>query len=390
MKNKTLLVICHAYKNFQKDQIDELAKYFSKIYVLVRYNPFSEFANFFHNTSIGRFSKKFIIDFSNKPDNVTVFTTPVLYAPVDFQYRTLGEKHLNVVRDVIKKNNIHFDIIHSHFTWSAGYVGARLKQEYGKPLILTAHGYDIYDLPFKDPTWKKSIEFVLNSADHIITVSQRNVNCIRQLDDHTPVSVIPNGFLVNLFFPRNSLECRDVIFLPRNKKILLAVGDLDPVKGYQYLIEAMKIVTEQRKDILCVIVGQGPEGKTLSKMIKAKNISDYFLLTGAKPHNEIPIWINACDLFVLPSLNEGNPTVMFECLGCGKPFIGSDVGGIPEIISSETYGMLSKPADVHALSTNILQALNRKWDHTAILKYSKRFRWHEISKEIIKIYDSFV
>ena len=339
---------------------------------------------------MGRFSKKFILDFSHKPDNVTVFTTPVLYAPVDFQYRTLGEKHLNAVRNVIKKYNIHFDIIHSHFTWSAGYVGARLKQEYGKPFILTAHGYDIYDLPFRDPGWKKSIEFVLNSADHIITVSKRNVNCIRQLDDHTPVSVIPNGFLINLFFPRNSLECRDALSLPRDKKILLAVGNLDPVKGYQYLIEAMKIVTEQRKDILCVIVGQGPERKTLAKMIASKNVSDYFLLTGAKPHSEIPVWINACDLFVHPSLNEGNPTVMFECLGCAKPFIGTNVGGIPEIISSDTYGMLSEPADVHAMSNNILLALNREWNHEAILKYSEQFTWHEISKEIIKIYHSVV
>ena len=48
-------------------------------------------------------------------------------------------------------------------------------------------------------------------------------------------------------------------------------------------------------------------------------------LIGGRPHHEIPLWIGACDAFVLPSLMEGNPTVMFECLGAGRPFIGTRV-----------------------------------------------------------------
>ena len=62
---------------------------------------------------------------------------------------------------------------------------------------------------------------------------------------------------------------------------------------------------------------------------------DHVEFVGGKPHAEIPIWMNACDVFVLSSLSEGNPTVMFECVGCGKPFIGTKVGGIPEIIISD-------------------------------------------------------
>ena len=58
---------------------------------------------------------------------------------------------------------------------------------------------------------------------------------------------------------------------------------------------------------------------------------------------------------------------MFECLGCGKPFIGTRVGGIPETITSDTYGILSEPGKERELGTNILLALNRKWDYAAIL-----------------------
>ncbi len=110
------------------------------------------------------------------------------------------------------------------------------------------------------------------------------------------------------------------------------------------------------------------------------------MLAGGKPHNEIPLWMNACDLFVLPSLNEGNPTVMFEALGCGKPFVGTTVGGVPEVITSDAYGLLVEPADPGNLAENILVALDREWDQEAILRYAERFAWENIAKEIMGVY----
>lgn len=83
--------------------------------------------------------------------------------------------------------------------------------------------------------------------------------------------------------------------------------------------------------------------------------------------------MNACDLFVLPSLSEGNPTVMFECLGCGKPFIGTKVGGIPEIIVSDDYGLLCEPANSEDLAEKILIALDKEWDEEKIRNYAKQF-----------------
>jgi len=80
------------------------------------------------------------------------------------------------------------------------------------------------------------------------------------------------------------------------------------------------------------------------------------------------LWINAADIFVLPSLGEGNPTIMFECLGCGKPFVGTTVGGVPEVITSDDYGLLVEPADPKDLARKILMALGREWDREAILQ----------------------
>ena len=303
------------------------------------------------------------IDLTNKPLNSKVYPTPILYAPFDSQYKKLGEKHFKIVEKAIDKNNIKFDLIHSHFTWSAGYVGAKLKEKYNVPFVVTAHGYDIYDLPFRDEEWKEKIEYVLNTADYIITASNSNLECIKKLNVKSPVRVIPNGFRSDLFYQRDSNNCKKkTLSLPPNKKIILTVGNLIEVKGHKYLSEAMKEIVKHRKDILCIIVGEGKLKNKLKNQIKKLGLKDHVKLAGGKPHNEIPLWVSACDIFVLPSLAEENPTVMFECLGGGKPFIGTKVGGIPEIITSEDYGFLVEPANPKELAEKILIALDKEWD----------------------------
>jgi glycosyltransferase involved in cell wall biosynthesis len=310
--------------------------------------------------------------------------------PTDSQYIKLGKKHFRAVNKKIQQEDINFDIVHSHFTWTSGYVGAKLKEKYDVPFVVTAHGYDIYKLPFKGYEWKSRIEFVLNSADHIITVSNSNLECIKKLDVFTPVTILPNGFDSNKFYPRDQNECRNQLNLPQDKSIILTVGNLEEVKGQKYLIEAMREIIKFREDVLCYIVGSGPLENKLKKQISLAGLENYVKLVGAKSHSLIPIWINACDIFVLPSLNEGNPTVLVECLGCGKPFVGTNVGGIPEIVNSGDYGILCNPKNSKELTKNIFIALNREWNFVEIEKYANQFSWKQISSRIDNLYFSIL
>jgi len=376
MEKNNLLILSNHYLTFVKDQVETLSTYFSNITALVRFNPARDI-----------FGYRSIVDTAPILPNVHVLKTPVLYLPLDRQYKRLGEKHYHATSKGIQHNHLTFNLIHAHFTWSAGYAGARLKEEYGVPFVVTGHGYDIYSLPFKDNEWRKKIEYVLNSADHVITVSQSNLACIKKLNVSTPVTVIPNGFRSDLFYPRDSSECRRVLNLPQDKKIILTVGNLEPIKGHTHLVKAVQKIVRKRKDILCVIVGAGKLRNTLERQIRSLGLDYHIRLAGGKPHNEIPLWMNACDLFVLPSLNEGNPTVMFEALGCGKPFIGTSVGGVPEIITSDKYGLLVEPANPDDLAEKILVALDREWGREAIPAYAERFTWERIAKEILGVYE---
>jgi glycosyltransferase involved in cell wall biosynthesis len=385
-----LLIISHTYATFVKDQVNQMAPHFHAVYVLVRTNPLAEISRIIPVSYLIPFSVAQKIDLSNKPENVHVFQTPVVYLPTASGYENLGRKHLKSVEKVIQQHSLKFDIIHAHFTWTAGYVGSKLKEKYAVPFIITAHGMDIYEMPFRNTFYKNAISAILNSADHIITVSRNNVHCIQRLEIKKPVSLILNGYNDAVFFPVDPQECRKKLALPHDKKILVNVAKLyDAVKGHEILIRAMHEVTKKRDDVVCYIVGDGELKASLEKLISTLKLENCIKIVGAKPHKEIPFWINAADVFVLPSLNEGNPVVMFECLGCAKPFIGTRVGGIPDVIFSKTYGMLSEPGNVLELGNNILVSLDREWDHDAIQAYGRQFTWKEISKEIIAIYQSF-
>ena len=383
-----LFVIAPEYYSFVKDQTEVISHYFRNVHVFVRYNPLAEISAILPIIGLDTFRLGRLVSRVGLPANVHVTPTPLYYLPIDYNYKLLGNAHYRKIRGYINRSDLKDSMIHAHHTWTAGYAAARLKEEYGIPFVVTGHGYDVYSLPFKDDEWREKIEYVLNTADHVITVSQSNLACIRKLDVSTPVTVIPNGFRSDLFYPRDASECRKMLNLPQDKKIILTVGNLEPVKGQMHLVEAVQKIVRERKDILCVIVGAGKLRTALERQIRSLGLQDYVMLAGGKPHDEIPLWMNACDLFVLPSLRESFGIVQVEAMACGRPVVATRNGGSEEVVISDDYGLLVEPADPEDLAEKILVALDREWDQGAILAYAERFTWEKIAKDIIKIYRS--
>lgn len=361
---------------FVKEQVEVLSKYADEINV-VSPVPFS----------LGReYKDKVCKDYSF--DNVNVYFPRFLHLPLGYFRKRRGEREARVIEKLIQKKNIEFDLIHAHFTWPSGYAGAILKSKYGVPLIITAHGYDVYDLPFRKSVWFEVVKTVLNSVDRIITVSNSNfrilTNKLGISDDK--IFVIPNGFNPNLFKVMDKATVRKQLVLPQDKIIILNVASLVPEKGHRYLIEAMKEIVKVGKDILCVIVGDGKLKDKLKKQSMVLNLENYIKFIGAKPHHEIPLWMNACDLFVLPSLSESFGIVQIEAMACGKPVVATRNGGSEEIIISEDYGLLCEPADPEDLAEKILIALDREWDGGRIREYAERFVLEDVVKKILNVY----
>jgi glycosyltransferase involved in cell wall biosynthesis len=384
MARSNLLVISNSFPNrddsfvgniFVKEQVRYLKNFFKTVSVV---SPVAYGVNFLRSTSSTDYLYEDISVFFPRYLNVPFFYSRGRSLWVSLETRA--------ILSVIEKQNIPFDIIHAHMTWPSGAVAAELKKRFNVPLVITEHtSATFYNAAKrKDAYWKRTFQ----AADAIVRVREGDNSLFEELDvPLEKVYAIPNGFDHEKFYPMPSASCREQLALPVDRKIVLNVGNLySPVKGHRIFIKAISQVAESRGDVLGIVVGSGKLETELLRYIQELHMEDHVRLVGSKPHDQIPFWLNACDVFVLPSLNEGNPTVMFEVLGCGKPFVGTSVGGVPGVITSEDYGLLVNPGDPDALAEQIELALKREWDRDAILQYAARYNWENIGKELADVY----
>jgi len=378
--DKNILILTNHYPDkeniyyggiFVKEQVKYLKDYFKEVYVI---SP--------QALGINRKLRDY------EYDNVKVFFPRFLHIPINYFRRRLGDNFFKNALRVIERENLEFDLIHAHFTWPSGYAGALLRKMLKVPLIITAHGFDVYEVPFQNKYYRKKVLFALETANHVITVSGSNLRILTEKLGLPKgrVSLIPNGFDGKLFRTIPQDKVRLSLGIPSEKKIILTVGNLVPGKGHEYLIKAARKVIEKRIDVLFVIVGSGPLRKKLESLMRSLNLENYFYFAGARPHDEIPLWMNASDLFVLPSLRESFGVVQIEAMACGVPVVATRNGGSEEIITSEDYGLLCPSADPECLAEKILIALEKEWDKEKIRKYAEQFRWENIVKQILVVY----
>lgn len=397
MGEKKLLIITSTfpYKSdsrviFIKEQIKFLKNEFNQITVI---SPLAYFPSIFLKfKSFQNISGYFEYPEDYSYDNVRIFFPRYFPLPFSETFFVGIKVHLIQlgIMKIIKENNIEFDIIHSHFVFPPGYVGTKLRNVFKKPLVITGHGGDIYRKPIENKIIRTFVKDALRKSDKIITTSSRNRDIIISVFEipGEKISIIGNGFDEKLFFPMNSLTIRKKLSLPENKKILLSVGNLIEIKGHKYLINAIKNAIRIREDLFLIILGRGNKDK-LQSQIDALNLGNYVKIINGVPHDEIPFWINSCDIFVLPSLDEGAPTVISEALGCGKPVIASSVGGIPEIITNEELGILVEAKNTEDLANAIISAFSKKWDNEKISEYAKKnYSWEKITSKILDIYNN--
>jgi glycosyltransferase involved in cell wall biosynthesis len=385
--DKTLLIITPDYPNtdnqyigeiYVKRQLDELKKYFGKIVVIAPV-PFS-----WGILDQDRLCQNYHYD------NVSVYYPRCLFLPRSLSFPLLEglrpylDARPHVVERLIEREGIHFDIIHTHFTWPSAYIGTRLKKTYKKPIVATIHE----DSDWLNEEIEQNHPYVVSAweqADALIRVNKKDVPALKRYNPNT--SSIPNGYGPD-FKPMEMQRCRQQLHLPKDKKVIFSLGALIERKGFNYLIDAMKLVSEERKDVVCYIGGSGPLKDALNRQIEDSNLTSCIKLVGFIPDELLPIWMNACDLFVLPSLAESFGIVQIEALACGKPVVSARNSGSEEVIASEEYGLLAKPADPSDLAEKIFTALGREWDSKKIVTYAQQYTWTNIANRIVQVYNA--
>lgn len=384
MSEKNLLVVCNNFPNrndsiiggiFIKEQVKHISHFFNNVYVV---SPIAYGMG--RLRGIGQFDYQF--------DNVHVYFPKYFNNPLFWNKGRPMWVNLETraIESLIKKEKLCFDLIHAHFTWPSGAVAVRLKQIHSSPVIITEHTSTTFQkaVETQDPVFIEA----WREADSLVRVRRNDVALFERVGISLgKVTSIPNGYDSERFYPSDALNCRATLNLPLDKKIILYVGNFySEAKGHKYLIDAISIIVKQRKDVLCIIIGSGKLQTDIEKQIKSLDLDDFVYLPGRKSHGEIPIWMNACDIFVLPSLSESFGVVQLEAMACGKPVVATRNGGSEEIITSSVHGILVEPSDPGSLADGIMAALDQEWNHDAILQYAKQYTWADIAKNIADLY----
>jgi glycosyltransferase involved in cell wall biosynthesis len=285
-----------------------------------------------------------------------------------------------------------FDLLDAHYIYPDGLAAVLLAKVLRKPVVLSARGTDI-NLFSTYPITRRWILYALRNCDHIIAVSEALKSIMVQLGiDARKIDVVPNGVDADQFRPIPQDEARKMLELAQEATILLSVGSLRPLKGFQYLLDAVgKIRACQLDlDLKLYIIGCGEYWRKLQQQIAQLGLQSHVELVGQVSHGQLYKWYNAADLFCLASSREGWPNVIMESLACGLPVVATPVGGIPEILSSEKYGMLLPSAEesqlVDQLKVGILDALQKRWDREDLVAYASRNSWELVAQRIDDVF----
>lgn len=280
------------------------------------------------------------------------------------------------------------DIVHMQGGNTEGLLGILLKKKFNLPAIVTTYGEDVTKYPKLFPM-SLLAKHTFQNADSIICQSKFMIREIRKLGIKKKFFATPMGSNPHYFKSRNKEKIRKELKLPKSKKIILFCGHLVERKGVKYLIKAMQNVLEKEKNVKCLVIGGGSQEKYLKALSKKIGVSENIHFLGPKLQEDVSKYMNACDVFVLPSLNEGLPVVLYEALACGSPLVATAVAGTPELVTKEV-GFLVKPKDHQELGEKIVISLRKKWDRKKLLKKGSEYSAVTTSKKVLSVYTSLV
>jgi len=289
------------------------------------------------------------------------------------------------------------DVIHAH-NYLAGLWAIIIGKVAGIPVIITEHGFHREGDDYKRSKFQSLrnrfrfliAKIVFNLADMLVFVSRASRDYITQLFNLTTANRVVPNVLNNKFLNIKIYNVNEAT--KDGKKRILFIGGLYPRKGVEYLIEAVKILSQERKDFIVEIIGYGPFRQRYERLVNEYGLTDVVKFLGRVSDEEKIKALKNCDFFVLPSLYENFGIVLIEAMACGKPVITTSSGGQVEFIN-ESNGLLVKPKDVKALANAIkfmLDNYNRYSPKKISYYVKKRFNQNVVGSFLREIYISIL
>ena len=272
------------------------------------------------------------------------------FSPERYSMRRLVDfRCLRQIVGLLRRRDV--DVVHSH-EFTMGVYGAAAAMRIGRPHVITMHGGRYY-------AGKLQRRLALGMAARRSQTVGVSASAAADLERtlwlrRGSVHVIPNGVA---FRDGDPTHLRRELGLGAEDLLVVAVGNLYPVKGHVILLHALATLAAQRGAPPChvAIAGQGAEEAPLRDVAAARGIASHVHLLGYR--SDAADVLAAADVFAMPSLSEGLPLALLEAMGAAKPIVASAVGGIPEAVSDGREALLVPPGDDAAFAAALARLL---------------------------------
>jgi len=234
----------------------------------------------------------------------------------------------------------------------------------------------------------------IKNANCVVTVSKfLKKRAINLGHDKKSIHIIPNGCDLTLF--DHKLKAKNLKIKFNGKLILMYVGILFKSSDLDLVLGSIKEVIKYRKDVLLLIIGDGPKRTYYEQLCKIYGIESHILFLGYVPHKNIPQYLSIADVLCLPMkktlVNEARfPIKLGEYMSMGKAIVTNPMGVVKEYILDNINGLISDFNEIH-YANSILSLLNDpdvriKLGKNARLTAENKLNWVKISNQVIEVY----
>ena len=331
---------------------------------------------------------------SNKKYEIHIATNPK--GDYYFKYKSVADKiidiknltrNFNLTKDLkalFKLNKLiskeNYDIINTH-TAKASFLGVLVaKNNKVDNIFFSAHGYNSAHIEmniFKDKIYSLLKKLIVKLSKKTIVVSENTKRKLlkKNICNRDKIEVIHGGVNLDKFQIDFSKDYN-------NKKLIIgAAGRFIKLKGFEYYIDATKMVISKNNNINFLLAGDGPNKNKYIKKINNLNIDNKIELLPFQ--NKFEDFLKKIDILVVPSLMEGFPLTPCESLAMGVPVIATTVGGLPEVFEDGIHGYYVKPKSSEEIANKILKLdkhrdILTKMSEKAIKFAKEKYDWKSI------------
>jgi D-inositol-3-phosphate glycosyltransferase len=320
---------------------------------------------------------------------------------------------VNGVLAQAEADGFRYDVLHSHY-WLSGVVAQELRQRWGTPIVHMFHTLGkmknaVARRPEERETARRlTVEAeIVRLADVLVAATPAEQAQLVCLYDAAParIRVISPGVDVERFYPIPAAYAKEHIGMCPERRIILFVGRIEPLKGIDSLLRAIARVVDgwpELREGLCVpVIGGEPdrireddEMVRLQELREELGIGDIVTFLGAKDQDMLQYYYSAAEMVVMPSDYESFGMVALEAMACGTPVIASDVGGLAFLVKHGRTGYRAPPHDPEALADKITrlltdEALRRRIGQRAAC-WAESYAWPRIADQIEALYNELV